>query len=57
MGNISKIIGNLEVAFVAFVRGDGTFFKMAAGQIYCYNNIEQNNLVQRQTANLMIHTY
>ena len=54
MGNISKIIGNLEVAFV---RGDGTFFKMAAGQIYCYNNIEQNNLVQRQTANLMIHTY
>jgi len=29
MGNISKIIGNLEVAFV---RGDGTFFKMAPGR-------------------------
>ena len=41
MRNIFKITGNLTMAVV---RGEGTFFKMAASQILDYENVEQNNL-------------
>ena len=56
MENILKITSNLDVAVV---RGGGgiAFFKMAASQILCFDNMKQNDVLQCQMVILVIQTY
>ena len=41
MGNILMIIGNLDMTCFGRESGGGTVFKIAAGNIVCYDNMDQ----------------